>query len=304
MSRELQTYGYWQARRVISFLVNSVRIWKASVFNHDEIHPDSLVCYSGYCLRISFPIYLSYQRGWVETTVMRFDAYFCEQLCLFDGAWEPVQIIVMCIKIQALSYSWHLYVCFCDCQVLWHLGAYTISRDKNERNWWMEIKMKNKYKVMTPGTMPLISKMTSSLNIARSTLSLYQNKLNWTNSSKKTLKKDIFDHPSHQWPHLSFSLIKNMENYDPVRTTESLMKELSRMLIHYSWSLNSSTNSKVPNISLNWMSAGDTTMFISRMEINGRPPSRPTRDSSNPPWCFSDSVTCRLHFNLWWTISL
>ena len=34
----------------------------------NEVHPDSLVCYSGYCLRKSFRKYPSYQRGWVETT--------------------------------------------------------------------------------------------------------------------------------------------------------------------------------------------------------------------------------------------
>ena len=55
---------------IISFLVNSVEVWKASVFDHDEVHPDSLVCYSGYCLQKSFPIYSSYQRGWVETTAL------------------------------------------------------------------------------------------------------------------------------------------------------------------------------------------------------------------------------------------
>ena len=57
-----------ECNTIISFLVNSVGVWKASVFDHDEVHPDSLVCYSGYCLRKSFPIYSSYQRGWVETS--------------------------------------------------------------------------------------------------------------------------------------------------------------------------------------------------------------------------------------------
>ena len=44
------------------------------MFDHDEVHPDSLVCYSGYCLRKSFPIYSSYQRGWVKTNQIQTDA--------------------------------------------------------------------------------------------------------------------------------------------------------------------------------------------------------------------------------------
>jgi len=51
---------------------------------------------------------------------MKFDVHFCEQLCfdVFDGAWEPAQLFVMCINIQALGFLWCLYVRFCDRQVL------------------------------------------------------------------------------------------------------------------------------------------------------------------------------------------
>jgi len=81
-----------------------------------------------------------------------------------------------------------------------------------------------------PGTMPLTSKTISSPKIARFILSLYRNKLNWTNSSKKPSRKDISGHLNQLWPHPSFLSIKKMENYDPVRITEPSMKELSRML--------------------------------------------------------------------------
>jgi len=86
---------------------------------------------------------------------------------------------------------------------------------------------------LAPGTMPLTLKTTSSPKIARFTPSLYWNRLNWTNSSKKTSRKDISGHLNHLWPHPSFSLIKKMENYDPVRITEPSMKEPSRTPIHY-----------------------------------------------------------------------
>ena len=55
---------------LIFFLVNLVGVRKASVFDHDEVHPDSLVYYSGYCLQIFLPICPSYQRGWVKTIVV------------------------------------------------------------------------------------------------------------------------------------------------------------------------------------------------------------------------------------------
>ena len=86
---------------------------------------------------------------------------------------------------------------------------------------------------LAPGTMPSTSKTTSSLKIARFTPSLYWNKLNWTNSSRKTSRKDVSDHLNPRWPRHSFSSIKKMENYDPVRITEPSTKELSRMPIHY-----------------------------------------------------------------------
>jgi hypothetical protein len=45
------------------------------------------------------------------------------------------------------------------------------------------------------------------------------NKMNWTNSSNKTSKKDTSDYLSHLWHH-PFSLFqKRMENFDLVRTT-------------------------------------------------------------------------------------
>jgi len=59
MSRRLRTYQYWRVRCVNFLFGPLVGVWKASVFDHDEVHPDSLVCYSGYCLRISLPIYPS-----------------------------------------------------------------------------------------------------------------------------------------------------------------------------------------------------------------------------------------------------
>jgi len=62
---------------------------------------------------------------------------------------------------------------------------------------------------LAPGTMPSTSKTTSSPKIARFTPSLYRNKPNWTNSSNKTLRKDISGHLNHLWPHPSLSSIKN-----------------------------------------------------------------------------------------------
>jgi hypothetical protein len=42
---------------------------------------------------------------------------------------------------------------------------------------------------------------------------------NWTNSSKRTLKKDTSDYHNHLWRHSFSSFQKRMENFDLVRTT-------------------------------------------------------------------------------------
>jgi len=55
-----------------------------------------------------------------KAPLMRFDVHFCEQPCfdVFDGTWKPARLFVMCINIRALGYPWHLYICFCDRQVV------------------------------------------------------------------------------------------------------------------------------------------------------------------------------------------
>jgi hypothetical protein len=53
----------------------------------------------------------------------------------------------------------------------------------------------------------------------KTTTSPWQNKTNWTNSSKKASKKDTSDHLSHLWHHFFSLFQRRIENFDLVRTT-------------------------------------------------------------------------------------
>jgi len=80
----------------------------------------------------------------------------------------------------------------------------------------------NDFLSLAPGTMPSTSRMTSSPKIARFTPSLYRNKPNWTNSSKKTSRKDISGHLNHLWPHPSFSFDKKDGKLRPCQDYRAL----------------------------------------------------------------------------------
>jgi hypothetical protein len=53
----------------------------------------------------------------------------------------------------------------------------------------------------------------------KTTTSHRQNKLNWTNSLKKTSKEGTLGHPNHQWLPRFFLFPKRTANFDHVRTT-------------------------------------------------------------------------------------
>ena len=93
-------------------------------------------------------------------------------------------------------------------------------------------------------------------------------------------------------------------DYDPVRTTENWMPELSRTHTPYLWSLNYWTNWKVPSTSPKLTFEPDTIMFGSRTVTNGKWPSKPAEDSLNPQSCSLECVTHQPHFRKWWMKSL
>ena len=52
---------------LISFLVKSVGVWKASVFDHDEVH--QTLWYIILAITSEYPSqYIPHTRGWVETS--------------------------------------------------------------------------------------------------------------------------------------------------------------------------------------------------------------------------------------------
>ena len=65
----------------------------------------------------------------------------------------------------------------------------------------------------------------------------------------------------------------------------------SRMPIPYHWSVNSWTNSREHDDSLNWMFGGDTIMSGSEMGTNGKWPSKWTEAFLNQQWCSLECVT-------------
>ena len=77
--------------------------------------------------------------------------------------------------------------------------------------------------------------------------------------------------------------------------TGTSMNIPSRMPILYHWSLNCWTNSRELDNSLNWMSGGDTITFKSGMVINGKQPSKWTKDFLNPQSCSLECATHQRH---------
>ena len=72
----------------------------------------------------------------------------------------------------------------------------------------------------------------------------------------------------------------------------------------YHWSVNSWTNSKEHDDSLNWMFNGDTIMSGSEMGTNGKWPSKWTEDFLNQQWCSLECVTHQRYSKQWWMTSL
>ena len=56
-SEGFERIDFGERNAIISFLVNSVGVWKASVFDHDEVLPALWHVIFGYCLRKSLHIY-------------------------------------------------------------------------------------------------------------------------------------------------------------------------------------------------------------------------------------------------------
>ena len=80
------------------------------------------------------------------------------------------------------------------------------------------------------------------------------------------------------------------------------MNGWSKMHIHFHWSPMLSTNPKDLDTSQNWTSNGDTIMWESKKEMNGKWRSKPTKDYLNQRSCFSDYAILLQHFRIWWTI--
>jgi hypothetical protein len=64
-----------------------------------------------------------------------------------------------------------------------------------------------------------IKRKDLNLDHSKTTTSHWQNKLNWTNSLKKTSKKGTLGHPNHQWLPCFSLFPKRTANFDHVRTT-------------------------------------------------------------------------------------
>src|SRR5271170_991375 len=108
------------------------------------------------------------------------------------------------------------------------------------------------------------------------------NNSNWTNSSKKTWIKAIYDHHNHPWHHLFSMSKRKLGIFDHVKIIATSMIGQLKMLTLYLSFLRSWINSKAQNILLNWMSDGVITISGSEKVTNGKPHSKPIKDYSNP----------------------
>jgi len=112
------------------------------------------------------------------------------------------------------------------------------------------------------------------------------------NDSTTKERKDTLLHPNPCKCHPSSLLErKKPKRYDHARLS------LPKRVDHQKWispSLVADLNelkSKEPNISQNWTSDGDTTMYELRREMNGKQPSSQTEDYSNQKSCSSAYAT-------------
>ena len=125
--------------------------------------------------------------------------------------------------------------------------------------------------------------LDSNLEYSNHITSHWKNTNNRNYSSRKTLRRDIFDHQDHQWHPLSSLSTRKMGNYDQHRIIGILINGQSRMPICCHLYQKSWTRSKplVQNTSPNSMFDGDSTTYASKMAINGKWHSRPTLDYMN-----------------------
>ena len=133
------------------------------------------------------------------------------------------------------------------------------------------------------GTMPSNSTPISNRSIAKPILFHQKNNDSLNYSSKKTFAPDEFNHRNHPWLHPSFLSRKKMEAYALLRTTVNLTMLQSKIATHSLSSAISSITLWMPNYFQKWTYDGDTTIFVSKKVMNGKPHSAPTSDSSNRP---------------------
>src|SRR5271154_1929233 len=105
----------------------------------------------------------------------------------------------------------------------------------------------------------------------------------------KILEKDTFVHQSPHKLLRSFMFPSPMAlAYDRAKIIVILTLTPLRIIIPFPLSPNSSTNSEVRNSSPRWIFDGDTTIFASRKETNGKQPLPQIKAALNRQSCSSD----------------
>src|ERR1700677_772856 len=106
----------------------------------------------------------------------------------------------------------------------------------------------------------------------------------------KTSEKDTFFLQNLLKLLRSFMFLNPMAlAYDHVKIIDILTLIPLRITIHFPSFLNLLTNSKVRNTSPKWILGGVITIFESKKETNGKPPSLRTEAALNRRSCSSDS---------------